>query len=410
MADTIVTGQQIGLLGGPLYTTCKVLGTAALARESGGRAIYWLETNDADFEEINHITILNREHRLVTHRWELDTGGRSTGTIPVTGELVVLLNRVFDDLPETSYTADLRRLALDCYRPGTSLGEASMELARQLYGRFGVEPFDPSSPAFLQAVRPILEKASIDTPAGNQCPAFARIGDVRHGLFRDVSGFILRNGDRVELREVVLLPNRDTRPVCQDAFFNTHTYVAGPAEVRYLGALNDLYAAHGVTPARVQPRMSVTLMDPRTKRLLDRSCLDMDRLMATDSHQLHGLILHHCGNVDMTELQSDAHAAVDSLLNQLTRLELDDPGFRKTVTRGLKELLGKKRADQKNRLSDQIADGEELLRRLKPGGKPQERVFPVFMYMNRHGAMAFLDWLMDKHAFETQNLEIPNGT
>ena len=410
MADTIVTGQQIGLLGGPLYTTYKILGAVALARETDGRAIYWLETNDADFEEINHVTILNREHQLVTHRWELDTGGRSTGTIPVNEALVDLLNRVFDDLPETSFTPALRGLALDCYKPGMSLGEASMELARQLYGFLGVEPFDPSSPDFLQAVRPILEKACIETPAGTQCPAFARIGDVRHGLFRDAPGFVLRNGDRVELREVVLLPNRDTRPVCQDAFFNTHTYVAGPAEVRYLETLKDLYTTNGVSPARVQPRMSVTLIDPRTNRLLDRSCLSMETLMDIDPDQLHGLILKDCGNVDMNELQSDAHAAVESLLNRMNQLKLDDPGFRKTVSRGLKELLGKKRAEQKKMLARQIADGEELLRRLKPGGKPQERVFPVFMYMNRHGGTGFLEWLMTNHMFERQNLEIINET
>ena len=53
MKKTVVTGQQIGILGGPLYTTLKVLGAVRLAQEFKGRAVYWLETNDADFDDLS---------------------------------------------------------------------------------------------------------------------------------------------------------------------------------------------------------------------------------------------------------------------------------------------------------------------------------------------------------------------
>ncbi|MCP5106082.1 MAG: bacillithiol biosynthesis BshC, partial [bacterium] len=63
---TVVTGQQIGLLGGPLYTVYKVLGAAHLAGKLNGNAVYWLETNDADFNEINHIDYLDAQGQLKT--------------------------------------------------------------------------------------------------------------------------------------------------------------------------------------------------------------------------------------------------------------------------------------------------------------------------------------------------------
>ena len=66
MAKPVITGQQIGLLGGPLYTTYKVLGALVYSREIGGNAIYWLETNDADFQEINHLDYLDAQGDLRT--------------------------------------------------------------------------------------------------------------------------------------------------------------------------------------------------------------------------------------------------------------------------------------------------------------------------------------------------------
>ena len=66
MKATVVTGQQLGILGGPLYTTYKVLGAAKYAAELQGRAVYWIGTNDSDFDEIKHLAFLSADGALET--------------------------------------------------------------------------------------------------------------------------------------------------------------------------------------------------------------------------------------------------------------------------------------------------------------------------------------------------------
>ena len=93
--DKVVTGQQIGLLGGPLYTTYKVLGAIHHADKINGDAVYWLETNDADFNEINHIDYLDAQGQLRTLTWDIDGQGYSCGFIEVDHSLVEILETFF---------------------------------------------------------------------------------------------------------------------------------------------------------------------------------------------------------------------------------------------------------------------------------------------------------------------------
>ncbi len=406
MAEVFITGQQIGLMGGPLYTTYKILGAASLAEASGGKAVFWMETNDADFEEIRHVHGMDNENNLFTLSWERDSGGRSTGFVPVDRQLRDLLNRWFDRQRETDFTDTLRTMVLDSYRDGSLLAEAMAELIRRLFGRYSVEPFDPSADSFLTEIRPILEKECRETKPGNQCHAFARIGEIRHALFRTSGGFRLRDGSPVDLGDLILLPDRDTRPLCQDAFFSPAVYVAGPAEARYLAELGPLYEKHGIRQSRIQPRMSLTLVEPRTSRLLERTGLAAQTVLATDKVSLRKQMLVEASGVDLDDLQGQVHRLKQGFLTELENLELEDSQFRKSLERELKGLLGRKRAAIKEQTEQMRSDVKELADRLHPFDQPQERVFPIFQFMNYYGGMDLLSRLLNGHAFETRVEEI----
>ena len=109
------------------------------------------------------------------------------------------------------------------------------------------------------------------TPEGEQCNLFCMVGKQRKAVFRKNSGFHLRDGTPVDLSRHVLVPNVKTRSVCQDAYFHTHTYIAGPGEVRYLAGLGPVFRFHGVKEAAVQPRMSISLIEPRVRRIMKKS-------------------------------------------------------------------------------------------------------------------------------------------
>lgn len=410
--DTVVTGQQIGLLGGPLYTTYKVLGAAYLARRLNGNAVYWLETNDADFNEINHIDFLDAEGQLKTLKWDIDSRGYSCGYIDVDDTLVSLLETFFGALRQTEFTPILKEMALDSYSKGRPLGEASKNLASELFGHLGIRLFTPFEPEFKAFIQPILRKEAERTPEGEQCNCFCMVGKQRKALFKTGDRFQLRDGTPVAIEAHELVPNVRTRSICQDAYFNTHTYVAGPGEVKYLAELDSAFEFHGVKKEAVQPRMSLTLLEPRVTRLMKKSGLTLeDVLQFTREELLKNAITTGTG-FDFKNTLKEADAKTGEYLGKLETLGLDAREVKtvgKAVREEVKKAFGQLRAREKAKHEKLLKDTAYLSDGLLPFGKRQERVFNIFYYMNLYGGGNFIDWLYERHDFETNVLEIEHG-
>lgn len=409
--NTIVTGQQIGQLGGPLYTTYKVLGAISLARQINGHAVYWLETNDADFNEINHIDFQNAEGDLETLTWDIDSQGYSCGLIDIDDTLPTLLEGFFAGLHQTEFTPGLRDLALDCYRPGRTLGEASMQLASELFKGFDVQLFTPADPEFRAFSRKILLNEAGKTPDGEQCNVFVMFGKQRKALFRKGDKFQLRDGTTVNLEAHELVPNVFTRNVCQDAYFNAHSYVAGPGEVKYIAGLDDQYAFHGVKKAAVRPRMSLRLIEPRVRRMINKTGISLEDILNLSREELIKKVLADKSQtgLDPNLAQQTSFRLTEEYLEQLDGLGLeaaDIKQLRKLLRPELKNALGKLRAREKEKHQKLLADVGFLSDNLMPFGKPQERVFNIFHYMNLYGGLNFIRYLYDHHEWNRTELEI----
>jgi|GEM_PF-1305625 len=409
---TVVTGQQIGLLGGPLYTTYKVLGAVYLARRINGNAVYWLETNDADFNEINRIDFPDAEGRLRTLKWKIDSGGYSCGYIEVDDTLVSMLETFFAAIRQTEFTPVLKDMALGAYSKGRSLAEASETLASELFGHYGIRLFTPFDAEFKTFIQPILRKEAEQTPEGEQCNCFVMQDKQRKALFRQGDRFQLRDGTPVDIETNELVPNVRTRSICQDAYFNTHTYVAGPGEVKYLTELDAAFAFHGVKKEAVQPRMSVTLLEPRVSRILKKSGLTLeDVLQFTREELLKNAITTEAG-FDLKHILQVAETATGEYLGKLETLGLDTREIKtlgKAVRTEVKKALGQLRSREKAKHDKMLKDTAYLSDNLLPFGKRQERVFNIFYYMNLFGGRDFIDWIYKHYDFGRTVLEIEHG-
>lgn len=410
MSDTILTGQQIGLLGGPLYTTYKVLGAARLARETGGKAVFWLETNDADFQEINRVDYLDGRGKLKSLEWNKQTRGLSVGHVEVDHALVSLLNSYFDSLRQTEFTPGLRDIVLNAYSKGRPLGDASVALARALYGFLGIAVFDPRDPGFLNASRGILLREAERTPVGRQCNLFAVRDKKRIALFRGESGFHDRRGRPVALEAVVLVPNVKTRNLIQDNYFRTRRYVAGPSEVRYIAELDEMYRFHGVSKPEVVKRMSVVLVEPKVRRLLRKLGLDIGDILGSDKETFSKKALKKYGGFDYRGLRDSSDRLAGEFLKSLDGLGLDVREIRQALYRVLGHALGKLRSSHKERVSETLERIHSLFDYLAPHGKPQERVFNLIYYLNLYGGTGFVNWLADQYDWDQSVLEIKNET
>ncbi len=410
-SPAIVTGQQIGLLGGPLYTTYKVLGAIHLAHQLQGQAIYWLETNDADFNEINHIDYLDNNGQLQSLVWDIPSQGFSCGLIPVDNQLISVLETFFATIRPTQFTPRLQELVLDCYTLGQTLGEASLKLASHLFHNFPLQLFTPAQREFRDFSRPILLKEAQLTPDGEQCHLFCMVGSQRKSIFKKGEAFYLRDNTLVNLNDYELVPNVKTRNVCQDAYFNTHTYVAGPGEIKYIAQLDPFYLVHGVKKSAVQPRMSITLIEPRVSRLLVKTGLTLQDVLGISADELLKKVLkeNSTGGFDFNQILQSSMDITETYLSQLETLGLEVSeikNLRKYLRPEVKKACGNLRAREKEKHQRLLTDVRSLSDNLYPLGKRQERVFNIFYYMNLYGGVDFIPYLYQHYEQQREVLEI----
>ncbi len=404
-----ITGQQIGLLGGPLYTIYKVLGAIHYAEKNGGKAVYWLETNDADFNEINRIDYINSENELKTLKWDKSSEGFSCGKIIVDKKLVSIMEIFFDTVKQTEYTSELKESVLNCYKPGKTLGEATKSLALYLFGDFGITIFDPSSIEFRKFSKSILLNEAKRTNDGEQCNLFYMDGVRRKAVFKKGGKFVSREGEPVDIEAYDLVPSLKTRSICQDSYFSPTAYIAGPGEIKYLNKLGDYYNFHKVSPATVIPRMSIDLIEPAVYRNMKKLGLEIGEINKSDIDSMKRNVAKQLSGYDKNSIEKKALELAGSFISEMEKLGLSTGKFKKNFFRNIKALTGQKRKSEMEKISGSINKVEMIYRHLKPFGKRQERVFNIFYYLNLFGGRNFIKKLYGQYNETLSFMEIKNG-
>lgn len=402
----VVTGQQIGLLGGPFYTPYKVLGAVATAAREGRPAIYWLETNDADFQEISAIDYIDRDGGLKQLRWRKETGGLSCGRVRVDDQLIELIRQFFQDLTPTEFTPALREMVLDAYRLDRELGEASLALARSLFPFENLSFFDPRDVEFRSFCRPILLELFENTAAGEQCPGFIDDGGVRRAVFRRPGGYALRDGRSVDPGSFPLLPNVHSRPLCQDAWFGSSAYIAGPGEMAYLAPLADLYRRCGVEQPRLIRRMSLCLIEPWSRRQLDKLGFSADSLLELGPDKARAELIRRRTGLDMPNLEQLSRQQCRSFIEGLSALHPYFSRIETTLDQEIKQVLGNIRKQNREQNAADLDRLQKLFARLQPYAKPQERVICPFYYMNLYGGTDLLKRIYERYDPQLRYLEV----
>src|SRR5580693_5879849 len=207
-AAAIVTGQQVGLFGGPMFAIYKALTAIKLAEEATAAGIdavpvFWLATSDHDLAEVNHVSIPGPEGLLRT----LMTSSHGIPGAPVS-------NVSLDDeiLPVVEEAASLlgdgeaAQFLRESYRPGETLGTAFARFYARLFSQWGVILLDASD-AELHRVAAPMYRAAIECAEDLDAALLAR-GDTleRAGYYQQVKVttssvllFTLRDGARTPI-------------------------------------------------------------------------------------------------------------------------------------------------------------------------------------------------------------------
>ncbi|NIP80644.1 MAG: bacillithiol biosynthesis cysteine-adding enzyme BshC, partial [Gemmatimonadetes bacterium] len=430
----VTTGQQPGLFGGPLYTVHKALSAIALARhleallEAPVLPLFWVASDDHDWDEANHTYLLdtaNELHRLVL-RGDPDAR-HSMGQRPLDGAAGDTLDELAELLPPSDFTpAILKRLrgayagptvaagfarTLETLLPDAALGfvDAQDPVLRRLGApvvRRELERTEAHGAA-LRRQTARLEEAGYQT----QVPVLPGASNVFYEDPEQGRERLLREGDAWELRasgrtladgELWSLfdasPERFSanvvlRPVVESAVFPTLAYVGGPGETRYLAQTGCLFEAHGVGMPVVFPRFSVTLIEGKVRKVLDKFSITEEDLLGRPIHEVVSAVVRD----DVPEAVREAVGRLRQSLQEGYQAVYDaaeeiDPTLKGPIFharnegfKAISDVEKKIRHHVKLKEETELEQIEKAAVNLAPEGKPQERVLNVHQYLARYG-------------------------
>lgn len=432
----IVTGQQSGLLLGPMYTLAKAISAIRLAAECDREAqpvvpIFWVASQDHDSAEISSAVLLDFDEQLQRLTLELPDGVAS-GRMSMRPEyLTRTLAAIEQGRFRPEFAEEARALLARSAEPAATFADWFTAQLLALLGPYGLIVFDPSKPELAELAAPLLAR-ELDDPLASSSEivqageALRRLGFSPQLVRRQgaTNLFIDEEGQRTLLyyadgsfynakqrysREALLAllqrkPGRLTpaaglRPVVQDALLPTLASVVGPGELRYLAQLKGVYALHGIAMPLIWPRLQLTLLEPPVSRLLNKYQLAPDISLAALEAQLEALLLARHGI-------GERFAATLDELNQrfgalLSEVGAIDPTLQGAVRRGeaqLQRTVGNLRAKTARALArqDQLTSAQfaRLRTHLYPGGAPQERVLSPYSFFLKFGFEPLLKRLL----------------
>lgn len=431
----VTTGQQPGLFTGPLYSIYKALTAVSLARsleEALGRPVvplFWIASEDHDWAEANHTWLVDLENDLL--RISLPAEPPAPGEPPLfriglQDELDGPLQALAQALPDTDFSHRYLELVRDAYAPGSTLSGAFRQVLEALLGPFGLCFVEAHQPGLKEASRSVLlhelerahdheaslrDRADALEGAGYHIQVPILEGGVnlflegpegRERLYRDGDGFQLHTSARCISREDVvervdqdsrcLSPNVLLRPVVESAVFPTVSYVAGPGEIAYFAQLGPLFEGHDVSMPLVVPRSSVTLMEAKNRKVLEKFGLEVGEL-ARPLHELESEIARDEVPPEIQEALGRLRGAVAEHSSRLLELaRAVDPTLKGPIGNARNTAFSafgdaEKKIVQAVKRENEIALSqlEKARIHLFPDGAPQERRLNVLYYLVRYG-------------------------
>jgi bacillithiol biosynthesis cysteine-adding enzyme BshC len=444
-ANAVVSGQQVGLFGGPLLTLLKAA-TAIRCAEDASRAghphvpIFWLATEDHDLAEINHAVFPEKistdastpsaqtawkNDGLRTLRLEMpDAPAVPVGNLAFGAGIQPLLEEVqtlLGDGPVYSLLASL-------YTPEATYAEAFGKLLMHIFARHGLIVIDAASRGFHALARPVLraaieQAARLRTALMERSKALEAAGYHAQVLVAEESSLLFlldgKTGARQALKFTAgetetwtageisyttaellgildaaperISPNALLRPVMQDALLPTSAYVGGPSEIAYFAQSQVLYERilGCVTP--ILPRLSATLIERGPARLLAKHGLQLTDMFAAEPEALVQRLGARYMPVEGKRKLAMTGETLDKELSMLTAwMTSMDAGLGRSA-----ETSASKIQYQMNRLRQMAANfvlereptlrrhAAELRQHLYPTGQLQERVLAGVWFLHR---------------------------
>ncbi|MDP8244518.1 MAG: bacillithiol biosynthesis cysteine-adding enzyme BshC [Candidatus Hinthialibacter antarcticus] len=426
----VVTGQQPGLLGGPLFTLYKAAQAIALAKQLSAERneiflpAFWNASEDHDFDEIASVKWLNKDRQVESYTWELETGHRPLYHIAM-DELPLddLITRIDETTHPSDFKDEFFAMLRECRQSAQTYPDFFDAMLWRMFGEDGLIILRPDDRfAREDAVRLMADEinqpgqSSVDISQRGERLQAAGLPQQLHKSEDRAAFFLIRNHKREALRitpsgfqtdsgETIAIdamqqllqddpgafsPSAILRPVLQDAVYPIAAAVLGPGEMGYHFLLDAIYARHGVPRPVLVPRMGITWLEPRDRKTVEKWNLTPNDLKKDAAALLKQLVSEGegaappRGDLDRAlsawfESMKERAASVDPTIAGV--LDKNAAKIQKELDNS-ENLLLRRMANKETQTREQI---EALQASLMPGGALQERNLSFISYYLKHG-------------------------
>jgi bacillithiol biosynthesis cysteine-adding enzyme BshC len=437
----VLTGQQAGLFGGPLYTIYKAMSAIRLAEELTANGcpavpVFWAATEDHDLDEIAYAEVIgvNGDVHKVSAGVRPRHDGLPVGNIEFDASIERTIDELFLELPVTEFTTGVHRQIAEAYREGETFGTSFAGFIAGTFSAYGLVVIDPLDARLKQLASPIYVRAAEKADAiveavqkrdkelaeagfhsqvlveANYYPMFWHDADgVRRSLKRNGDQLVV-TGAREEIDRSAIVsaaedqperlsPGVMLRPVVQDYLLPTLCYFGGAAEIAYFAQNREVYRVleRPVTP--ILHRQSFTVVEAKHQRILHRFGLTFEAMFA-GLEKLVPQIVEKYLDPETAKTIADVEETINRELNRLDgAFSRIDPTLAANLATRRRKILYHISALYKKFQAAQLRKDETAERQLHaafaalfPYAALQERSISLASFTDRYGEN-FIDWI-----------------
>jgi len=327
---TVTTGHQLNIFTGPLYFIYKLITTINLARHLQEQypdfnviPVYWMASEDHDFEEINHINLFGK-----TIKWETDQTG------PVGSFHLDDFRKVLEQLPESAPVFE------KAYTHSATLSDAVRDYVNALFGEYGLVTIDADDHRLKSIFKPVIKDDLLNHRAndlaGKASEQLSKLGyksqvyprtinffymkeGIRERIVKDGDYFLVKNTalkfktdeilKLVEETPEVFSPNVVLRPLYQEYILPNICYIGGPAEMAYWLQLKGIFDQYETHFPALLPRNFALIINKGLYKKVDKLDLDPEMLFRPFNDLKTWYLKRH------TENEIDISKEIDQISN-----------------------------------------------------------------------------------------------
>ncbi|TSA25531.1 MAG: bacillithiol biosynthesis cysteine-adding enzyme BshC [Ignavibacteriales bacterium] len=454
----VLTGQQLGIFGGPLYTIYKSITAIKLCNHLKENydgfnfvPVFWLEGDDHDYDEVRNLSILNNENQILNLKYDdgqLDEVNRgSIGGLKFNQNIENVINELAGSLRETEFKAPLLDLIKSIYQPDRTFLETFRELMIRLFDEYGLIVFNPLDTAVRKLLTPVFSKeiTEFGEHTGDIVERSAELEEVYHAQVKvkPINLFYIEEKERLSIeptetgeyrlkgkrkkftKDELLTqlesspekfsPNVLLRPICQDYLFPTAFYIGGPGEISYFAQVSPLYKIYNIDEPFIYPRSSATIAEKGVQTILEKNGLTYTDIFS-EEEELIQKILAASSEINLETLFLNSQEEINSTLNQIsdklffidkTLVDLTSKS-KQRIEETINYLKTKAVESEKRKYDSTIRQISKVRNVLYPNNNLQERELNWIYFANKYG-MDIFKWIYNELAinkFEHQILEL----